>query len=235
MFLLKKLTRLHWVLTMIKEYNESIQQKHNHVEQGKTFFVKKEKLNVTIQQNNIKMFNYDNATKGNINEHNPNWPQIFDHSYRILINGCSGSGNTNALLNLKKEKYDNNYSVIDKFYFILKIQMKQNINILLKNVKKYRLENLEDLKAFTEYSNNMQHVYKNIEEYKPSRKGNVLIVFDDVIADSNISNKKINQVANVLFIREKKLNISTVFITQIYLQVRKDVKLNCTHCFIMKI
>ena len=148
MFLLKKLTRLHWVLTMIKEYNESIQQKHNHVEQGKIFFVKKKKLNVTIQQNNIKMFNYDDATKGNINEHNPNWPQIFDHSYRILINGCSGSGNTNALLNLKKEKYDNNYSVIDKFYFYIKDPNEAKYQYLIKKRKKIWSRKSERSKGF---------------------------------------------------------------------------------------
>ena len=45
------------------------------------------------------------------------------------------------------------------------------------------LENPEDAKAFTEYSNSMQDVYKNIEEYNPGRKGKLLIVFDDMIFD----------------------------------------------------
>ena len=60
-------------------------------------------------------------------------------------------------------------------------QMKQNINILLKNLSKDKflikengLENLEDPKALTEYSNNMQNVYNNIEEYNPNRKLEVL-------------------------------------------------------------
>ena len=47
------------------------------------------------------------------------------------------------------------------------------------------LENQKDAKAFIEYSNNMQDVYKDIEEYNPSRNCNVLIVLDDMIADMN--------------------------------------------------
>ena len=35
--------------------------------------------------------NFDDVTKKNIKEHNPNWPQIPDHSYRMLIIGGSGS------------------------------------------------------------------------------------------------------------------------------------------------
>ena len=48
------------------------------------------------------MMNYDDVTKEIINEHNPNWRRIPDHSYRIFINGSSRSGKTNALLNLTK-------------------------------------------------------------------------------------------------------------------------------------
>ena len=50
--------------------------------------------------NDTKMINFDDVTKENIKEHNPNWPEIFDHSYRILIVGGSGSGKTNSLFNL---------------------------------------------------------------------------------------------------------------------------------------
>ena len=42
-------------------------------------------------------------------------------------------------------------------------------------------ENLKDLKACIKYSNNKQDVYKNIEEYNPCRKCNVLIVIADMI------------------------------------------------------
>ena len=50
-----------------------------------------------------------------------------------------------------------------------------------------------------------------------------------------INNKKLNSVVTDLFIRGRKLNISLVFITQSYFKVPKDVRLNSTHFFIMKI
>ena len=46
------------------------------------------------------MINFDDVTKENIKEYNPNWPEIFDHPHRILIIGGSGSGKTNSLFNL---------------------------------------------------------------------------------------------------------------------------------------
>ena len=85
-----------------------------------------------------------------------------------------------------------------------------------------------------EYSNDMQDVYKNIEDYNPIKKRKVLIVFDDMIADM-INNNKLNPIATDLFIRGIKLNISIVFVTQSYFKVPKDVTLNSTHFFIMKI
>ena len=80
----------------------------------------------------------------------------------------------------------------------------------------------------------MQDVYKNIDEYNPDKENKILIVFDDMIADM-IHNKKLNSIVTELFIRGKKLNISLVFITQSYFKVPKDVRLNSTHFFIMKI
>ena len=63
-----------------------------------------------------------------------------------------------------------------------------------------------------EYSNDMQDVYKNIENYNPGKKRKILILFDDRIADM-INNKKLNPVVTKLFIKGRKLNISIVFIT----------------------
>ena len=50
-----------------------------------------------------------------------------------------------------------------------------------------------------------------------------------------INNKKLNSIVTELFIRGRKLNISLVFITQSYFKVPKDVRLNTSHFFIMKI
>ena len=55
-----------------------------------------------------------------------------------------------------------------------------------------------------------------------------------MIADM-INNKKLNPVVTEFFIRGRKLNISIVFITQSYFKVPKNVRLNSTHFFIMKI
>ena len=64
-----------------------------------------------------------------------------------------------------------------------------------------------------EYLNDMQDVYKNIEEYNRTKKWKVLIVFDDMIADM-INNNKLNPIVTELFIRGRKLTICIVFITQ---------------------
>ena len=71
-------------------------------------------------------------------------------------------------------------------------------------------------------------------DYDPDKENKILIVFDDMIPDM-IYNKKSNSIVTELFIRGRKLNISIVFITQSYFKVPKDVRLNTTHFFIMKI
>ena len=80
----------------------------------------------------------------------------------------------------------------------------------------------------------MDNIYKNIEKHNPNKKQQLLIVFDDVIADI-LSNKKLNPIVTELFIRGRKLNISLVFITQSYFAVPKNIRLNSTHYFVMKI
>ena len=68
------------------------------------------------------MINFDDTTKENITEHNPNWPQSPDHPYRTLIIQGSGSGKTNTLLNLKRQQPH-----IEQIY-MLRIHLKQNTN-----------------------------------------------------------------------------------------------------------
>ena len=84
------------------------------------------------------------------------------------------------------------------------------------------------------YSNDVQDFYKKIEDSNPGKKHKVLKVCDDVIAHM-INNKKLNPAVTELFIRGRKLNISIFFITQSYFKVPKDVRLNSTHFFILKI
>ena len=96
------------------------------------------------------------------------------------------------------------------------------------------IKNLYDPSAFIEYSNNMDDVYNNIDDYNLKRKRKILIMFDDMIADI-MTNKKIQAIIKELFIRCRKLNISLVFITQSYFSVPKEVGLNSTNYLIMKI
>ena len=169
------------------------------------------------------MINFDEYTNENKTEHNSKWPYIPDHLHRILIVGRSGSGKTNALLNLIGNQPD-----IDKIYLYPKDPYEANYQYLIKKREKVGLIHYDDPKAFMEYSNDMQDVYKNIEDYNTSKNRKVLIVFDDVIADM-INNKKLNSIVTELFIRSRKLNISIVFITQSYFKVPEDVRLNSTH------
>ena len=175
------------------------------------------------------MINFDEYTNENKTENNSKWPYIPDHPYRILIIGGSGSGKTNALLNLINNNLD-----IDKIYLYAKDPFETKYQYLIKKLEKVGLDHFDDPKAFMEYSNDMQDVYKNIEDYDPIKKRKVLIVFDDMIADM-INNKKLYPIVTEFFIRGRKINISIVFITQSYFKVLKDARLNSTHFFIMKI
>ena len=84
------------------------------------------------------------------------------------------------------------------FIHTLRIQMKQNIFILLKNVK-YDLESLKEPKVSTKYSNNIKDVYSHIKDCSLNRKCNVSKAFD-MIADV-LSNKKLISIVIKLFSR----------------------------------
>ena len=88
--------------------------------------------------------------------------------------------------------------------------------------------------TFTEFSNTMDYVYNNIDDYNPRRKRKTFIVFDDMIADI-MTNKKFQVIIKELFIRSRKLSMSLVFITKSYFSVPKEVTLNPTHYLIMSI
>ena len=175
------------------------------------------------------MIDFDEYTNENKINHNPNWPYTPDHPYRILIIGGSGSGKTNALLNLI-----NNQPDIDKIYLYAKDPYEDKYQFLINKRESIGLKHFNDPKAFTEYSNDMHDVYKNINDYNPDKENKILIVFNDMIADM-IYNKKLNSIVTELFIRGRKLNISLAFITQSYYKVPKDVRLNTSHIFIAKI
>ena len=90
------------------------------------------------------------------------------------------------------------------------------------------LKHLNDSKAFIEYSNDMNNIYKSIEENNPNKKQKILIVFDDMIGDM-LNNKKLSPIVTELFIRGRKLNIFLVFITKSYFEKRELQQIAFNH------
>ena len=99
--------------------------------------------------------------------------------------GGSGSGKTNTLLNLI-----NNQPDIDKIYLYAKDRYEAKYQYLINKREKVGLKHYDDPKTIIEQSNDIQDIYKNIEEYNLGKKYKKLIVFDDMIADI-INNKKL--------------------------------------------
>ena len=130
------------------------------------------------------MNNYAHLVKIN---HNPNWPYISYHSYRILIIGGSGLGKTNVLLNLIQHQQ----SDIDKFYLYVKDPFKSKYQFLINGREKVEFKTLKNLKALIDYS-------QIIEDDNPTKKRRMLILFDDMIADME-SYKKLNPKVTELF------------------------------------
>ena len=151
------------------------------------------------------------------------------HPYRIIIIGGSGSGKTNALINLINEQND-----IDKIYLYARDLSERKYEYLIKKREDAGIKHVNNPNAFIECSNTMDDVYENINDYNPIRKRKKLIVFDDMVADI-VASKIFPAIIKELLIRCGKLNISLVFITQSYFSVPKDAKLNTTHYFIMEI
>ena len=141
-------------------------------------------------------------TQMKIKQNNQKWSYIPDYLYRILIIGGSGSGKTNALLNLI-----NNQPDIDKIYLYAKDPHEAKYQFSINKRESMALDHFNDPKAFIEYSSDMRDVYKNIDEYNADKERQILIVFDDMIADM-VNKKKLNPMVTNLFLRGRKLNIS---------------------------
>ena len=149
------------------------------------------------------MINFDDVTKENIKEQNPNRSKIPDLPYRILINEGSGSGKANSSCNLISQKPD-----IDRIYLYNKDPYKAKYQFLINKRKSTGWKHLNDSKALIEYSNDMDDIYKNIEEYSPIKKSNkkrkIWIFFDDMITNM-LNSKKVNPMVTEWFIRGRKL------------------------------
>ena len=87
------------------------------------------------------MINFDDYANENKTQHNLKWPYIPDHPYRILIIGGSGSGKTNALLNLI-----NNQPDIDKIYLYAKDPYEAKYQFLINKRESFGLKHFHILK-----------------------------------------------------------------------------------------
>ena len=115
------------------------------------------------------MINLNSIKNKDNKRHREKWPYIPDHLYRILINGGSGSGKTNMLLNLIKEQ--DKSDVIDKIYLYARDLNKPKYQFLIEKRENIRIKYFNDSNAFIiKFSNTMDDVYGNIDDYNLSRK-----------------------------------------------------------------
>ena len=109
----------------------------------------------------INLGNITNEKKG----HNEKWSFILDHLYRTIIIHGSGSGKTNVLINLINEEND-----IDKIYMYASDLNEPKYEYLIKKREDVGTKHLNNPNAFIEYSNIMDDVYENINDYNSIRK-----------------------------------------------------------------
>ena len=105
------------------------------------------------------------------------------------------SGSSNSLLNLIKEQDD-----IDKIYLYVKDLSELKYEFFIKKGENVGTDHFNDPNISIECSNTMDDFYENIDDYNPSRKRKILIVFNDMIADI-MSNKRFQAIVKDLFIR----------------------------------
>ena len=146
------------------------------------------------------MIKCDYITK-NKEKNNPNWPQILNHPYGISVIRSSGSGKTNALLNLIKQQYGN-YSVIDKICLYVKDPKEANYQYLIKNAKKVVLNDWK-----------IQRLLLNIEKISRMSIQTLKIKTqkENMIVDM-ISKKHLNQILTNLVLNYQKMLYQTLHI-----------------------
>ena len=120
------------------------------------------------------MLNLDNI----VSNKKKRFSENNDRPFRMLIIGPSGSGKTNTLLNLI-----NNFHPIDKVYLYAKDADEKKYQYLINKREQAGIKNLNNPHAFIEYSNNMNDVLEDINNYNKKRDKKVLTIFDDMIAD----------------------------------------------------
>ena len=96
---------------------------------------------------------------------------------------------------------------IDKIYLYANDPYEAKYQYLINKRESVGIKHFNNPKAFIEYSNDMHEVYTNIDYYNIDKNRNILIVFDDMIADI-IKNRTLNSGVTKLFVRGTELHIS---------------------------
>ena len=120
------------------------------------------------------MLNLDNNVSNKNENKDNNWP------FRMLIIGPSGSCKTNTLFHLIQNL--NETTPVDKIYLYAKDLTEPKYEFLINNRKNAGIKHFNDSTTFIEYSNDMDDVFTNIDDYDKKRKRKVLIVFDNMIS-----------------------------------------------------
>ena len=139
------------------------------------------------------MLNLDNIVSNN----NTSSLEDKDWPFRMLIIGPSGSGKTNTLLHLINDLHP-----IDKIYLYAKDLHEPKYEYLINKREHAGIKNLNDPHAFIEYSDDMNDVLDDINNYNKNRDNKVLIVFDNMIADIEY-NKNFKRIIKELFYRAR--------------------------------
>ena len=123
------------------------------------------------------MIKFDNVTKENMTQHNPNWP-VRDHLHRMLIIWSSGSGKTKSLFNLISYQ-----PKIDKIYLHVKGLYKAKYQLFIKKQESTVLKHLMISKLLLNTQMIWMIFTKILKNAIWIKKIKILFVFDDLIAD----------------------------------------------------
>ena len=121
----------------------------------------------------------------------------------------------NILFNLINEEID-----IGETYLYVKDPKESKYYLFINKRENSGLKHFNDSKVFVKYSNDVEDIYKNIEEQSPIKKRKMMIAFDVMIVDM-LSNNKLTPIVNELFTRGRTLNISLTFLDNLILLYQK--------------
>ena len=176
-----------------------------------------------MSANNPELTNFYKRIQGTgVSYNNPNSDKyLITHTFRCLISGASGGGKTNALLNLIDK-----LNCFERFYLFVKLM---GNDPLYDEVLVPRLQIVEEkynTPVLLEYScdlDDLPDVSDNPEEGGIDSNYQNLVVFDDMLDESNKTLKKIS----AYFTKMRKKNCSLIFIGQDYFQTPKAIRRNC--------